>query len=93
MVRELPWSGGSLMSVSLQARMVDAVLVFDEAEGLFGNRSGDGGDGASRHDTQNVRRGGRRLTPLTHTGRRNFSFCLLYQGVYSAQTSMLDHGT
>ena len=34
---------------------MDAVLVFDEAEGLFGSRSSDGNDGASRHDTQNVR--------------------------------------
>lgn len=37
-----------------EAEALDAVLVFDEAEGLFGARNTDAADGASRHDTLNV---------------------------------------
>jgi SpoVK/Ycf46/Vps4 family AAA+-type ATPase len=51
------WVGESQKNIDAifeNAKAVDAVLVFDEAEGLFGARSSDGGDGSSRHDTMNV---------------------------------------
>lgn len=51
------WVGESsknIQSVFDEAKAVDAILVFDEAEGIFGSRS-NGGDGdSSRHDTMNV---------------------------------------
>jgi len=50
------WVGESQKNIDTvfdEAKAVDAVLVFDEAEGLFGSRSGEG-DGSSRHDTMNV---------------------------------------
>merc|ERR1712054_510037 len=46
-------SGKNIDSLFEEARGEDAVLVFDEAEGLFGSRSGDNG-GSSKHDTLNI---------------------------------------
>jgi SpoVK/Ycf46/Vps4 family AAA+-type ATPase len=51
------WVGESaknIQGVFDEAKAVDAVLVFDEAESLFGSRSTDGSSGAGRHDTANV---------------------------------------
>jgi SpoVK/Ycf46/Vps4 family AAA+-type ATPase len=45
-------TGKNLQSVFDDAKKVDAVLVFDEAEGLFGRRDSSGS--TSRHDTLNV---------------------------------------
>jgi hypothetical protein len=41
-------------TISRSVALSLAQLVFDEAEGLFGTRGGDGSAGASRHDTINV---------------------------------------
>ena len=49
------WVGESaknITSVFADGKDVDAVLVFDEAEGLFGSRDGEGG--TATHDKQNV---------------------------------------
>jgi len=51
------WVGESQKNIDAvfdEARQVDAVLVFDEAESLFGSRGEMGGDGAGRHDAMNV---------------------------------------
>jgi SpoVK/Ycf46/Vps4 family AAA+-type ATPase len=51
------WVGESQKNIEAvfdEARQVDAVVVFDEAEGLFGSRADTGGDGAGRHDSMNV---------------------------------------
>eukprot|EP00935_MAST-01C_sp_MAST-1C-sp1_P000007 g7.t1 len=51
------WVGESQKNIDAvfqEAKACDAVLVFDEAEGLFGTRGDSGGEGAGRHDTINV---------------------------------------
>jgi len=47
-------TGKNIQSVFDIAKKKDAVLVFDEAESLFGKRSMDSGSSCSRHDTLNV---------------------------------------
>ena len=46
-------SAKNIEAVFIEAKSQDAVLVFDEAEGLFAERSNDGGSN-SRHDNLNV---------------------------------------
>ncbi len=46
-------TGKNIQAVFDEAKGVDAVMVFDEAEGLFGSRDDSGGS-TSRHDTLNV---------------------------------------
>jgi SpoVK/Ycf46/Vps4 family AAA+-type ATPase len=55
-------TGKNIQAVFDEAKSIDSVLVFDEAEGLFGSRAcggeerggGSGGGGSARHDTMNV---------------------------------------
>jgi SpoVK/Ycf46/Vps4 family AAA+-type ATPase len=50
------WVGESAKNIQAvfdEAKAVDAILVFDEAEGLFGSRSGSEGS-SGRHDDMNV---------------------------------------
>jgi len=47
-------SGKNIEAVFDDAAAAGALLVFDEAEALFGSRAGDGGSGGGRHDTANV---------------------------------------
>lgn len=46
-------SAKNIEKVFVEAKAQDAVLVFDEAEGLFAQRTSDGGS-TSRHDSMNV---------------------------------------
>lgn len=47
-------SGKNIEAIFEEAQAQDAVLVFDEAEGLFGKRSSAPSSGADRHDTANT---------------------------------------
>lgn len=47
-------TGKNIEKIFARAKSKDAVLVFDEAEGLFGSRTNDSGGSTSRHDTLNV---------------------------------------
>jgi SpoVK/Ycf46/Vps4 family AAA+-type ATPase len=47
-------TGQNIAAVFDSAKSKDVVLVFDEAEGLFGERSSSTSDGVSRHDNMNV---------------------------------------
>jgi SpoVK/Ycf46/Vps4 family AAA+-type ATPase len=76
------WVGESaknIESIFTEARAVDAIIVFDEAEALFGNRSTDS-SAADRYANMDVglllvRDGERRWRPvvITGTGRRTIS--------------------
>lgn len=47
-------TGKNIEAVFTDAKKKDAVLVFDEAEGLFGSRSAEAASSTGRHDTMNV---------------------------------------